>query len=65
MTQENKESWTIEISEENFTFTRQLNGKTQESYAPVTRSKASIYASAIIHGFQPPRDLRNFDTPTG
>jgi hypothetical protein len=40
-----------------------LMGKVDESYGFVTPDVAAIYLAAIIHGFQPPRDLRHLDTP--
>jgi len=62
---EREEKWEIDISGDSFTFKRVINGRVEESYAAVNTAKAAIYANAIIHGFQPPRDLRSFDKLTG
>lgn len=54
------ERWIIDIREDGFMFKREIYGRTEESYAPVSREKAAIFAAAIIQGFEPPRLL----TPT-
>lgn len=53
------EEWHIKISEDGkqFFFSRYINGIVNEQYAPVSVDKASIYCAAVIHGFQPPRNL--------
>lgn len=60
-----KEKWVIEKRGEKFFFTRLLNDKPVESYAPVTPEVAAIYAVAIVQDFQPPRCLIYLDKPAG
>ncbi|KLF03342.1 hypothetical protein YA24_09000 [Klebsiella aerogenes] len=60
-----QEKWVIEISGGRYMFTRELNGVVDETYSPVSKEKAAVFASAIIHGFQPPRDLRSLDKQPG
>lgn len=40
-----------------------LMNKIDESYNVVQKGIASIYLTAIMNGFQPPRDLRHLDKP--
>jgi hypothetical protein len=62
---ETTEKWVIEKSGERFFFTRMLNDKAVESYAPVSQEVAGIYAAAIVQGFQPPRCLNYLDKLVG
>lgn len=62
-----EEKWTIDISigadgGKRYMFRRIVNGEVKETYAHVNEDVASIYASAVIHGFQPPRILPRIDT---
>lgn len=60
-----KEIWKIEITGSQYVFSKEVNGRSDESYAPVGKEKAAVFAVSIIQGFQPPRDLRNYDTQAG
>lgn len=60
-----QERWVIEISDGRYAFTKEINGSIDESYAPVCKAKVAVFASAIIQGFQPPRDLRSCDKQAG
>ena len=60
-----KEHWTIELSGKKVHFTRYINNKVNEAYAPVSKRKAAVCAAAIIQGFEPPRLLRDSDIPAG
>lgn len=53
------EEWKIQVSKDRteFIFSRSLNGIVQESYKPTNQSEASVWVSAIIVGFEPPRSL--------
>jgi hypothetical protein len=62
---ETTEKWVIEKSGERLFFTRMLNCKAVESYAPVSQEVAGIYAAAIMQGFQPPRCLNYLDKLAG
>ncbi|WP_368750314.1 hypothetical protein [Klebsiella aerogenes] len=53
--QPQEEKWTISILGDRFTFNREVNGRTEESYAPVNREKATVFVAAIVQGFEPPR----------
>lgn len=55
------ERWTIDIDSNRFLFRREINGIINESYPPVEPDVAALYAIAIIHGFEPPRHLREKD----
>lgn len=59
------EKWVMEKKGELFVFTRMVNDKAIESYAPVSQAVAGIYAAAIVQGFQPPRCLIYLDKPAG
>ncbi|ROR60841.1 UNVERIFIED_ORG: hypothetical protein EC838_0132 [Providencia alcalifaciens] len=59
----NGDQWLISIIGNKFEFKRTFNGKTLESYPPVERSKATLYATAIVNGLQPPRGLCPSDKP--
>ncbi|HHR5901443.1 TPA: hypothetical protein ACS7XC_002360 [Providencia alcalifaciens] len=50
-------TWTIEIKNDLFFFKRAINGRIDETYAPVRRDKAAIFAAAIIQGYEPPKLL--------
>ena len=56
-------SWEVVVYDDCVHFKRVDNGRMQEGYPPVPVSKAAVYAAAIIHGLQPPRDLRPCDKP--
>jgi hypothetical protein len=65
-----KEEWRIEIfvhenepEKELFSFRRYVNGNPIESYPPVSKIEAILYASSVISGFEPPRKLTHFHTP--
>ena len=57
--------WIVVVHEDRVHFKRFENGAIVESYAPVSPVKAAVYATAIVNGLQPPRDLRPCDKPTG
>ncbi|WP_265214373.1 hypothetical protein [Herbaspirillum lusitanum] len=57
--------WQIERAAERYIFRRIVNGVTAESYRPVTRDVASVWAISIIQDFQPPRHLQHSDKPVG
>lgn len=59
------EEWRIKIENESFHFVRYVNGKPNESYRHVGAAVASIWAAAIIQGFEPPRHLSSSDRPPG
>lgn len=59
------ETWVIESQEGRFSFRRLINGRINESYRPMDQDEATLAATAIIHGFQPPRRLYHLDKPTG
>lgn len=50
-----QEKWVIEVDNGGFLFSREVNGRVKENYAPVGREKATVFAVAIIQGFEPPR----------
>lgn len=52
------ERWIIEINGDRYLFRREINGKPNETYAPVGQHLAAIYAIAIINGYEPPRQLK-------
>lgn len=56
-------SWAVDVYDDRVSFKRIHNGRTEESYPPVSISRAAVYAAAIVGGLQPPRDLRPCDTP--
>lgn len=58
-------SWQMIVYDDCVSFKRVDNGRLQEGYPPVSVSKAAVYAAAIVHGLQPPRDLRLCDKPIG
>ncbi|MDA5499940.1 ClpX C4-type zinc finger protein [Yersinia aleksiciae] len=57
--------WIMVVFEDRVYFDRFENGAKIEGYAPVSVSKAAVYAAAIVNGLQPPRDLRGCDKPIG
>lgn len=66
-TPENSElisKWVIEVYDDKVQFRRMGDGVVLEGYPPVTPAQATVYASAIVNGFQPPRDIRLCDKPT-
>lgn len=56
-------SWVIQLGKNEVQFNRVIDGRIEESYAPVNYVKANVYAAAILNGLQPPRDLRLSDKP--
>ena len=50
-----QERWVIDFKGDAFFFTREINNRTEESYAPVSREKAAVFVAAIVQGFEPPR----------
>ncbi|EHQ1843219.1 hypothetical protein JYZ08_004387 [Salmonella enterica subsp. enterica serovar Saintpaul] len=52
-----KEKWVIFVDNDSFLFSREVNERTEEIYTPVNREKATMFAVAIIQGFEPPRLL--------
>ncbi len=52
-----QEKWVINVDNGSFLFSREVNGCIKETYAPVNREKATVFAVAIIQGFEPPRLL--------
>lgn len=54
-------SWQMVVYDDCVSFRRMGNGQIEESYPPVPISKATVYATAIVNGLQPPRDLRPCD----
>lgn len=54
-------TWQVVVYDNCVSFKRFDNGQIQEGYPPVPTSKAAVYAAAIVHGLQPPRDLRLCD----
>lgn len=55
------EKWVIEKTGEKFIFTRLIDDKAIESYAPVSQGAACIYAAAILQNIQPPPCLMCLD----
>ncbi|KFC09038.1 hypothetical protein GTGU_01230 [Trabulsiella guamensis ATCC 49490] len=51
---EAKERWIITRDNDHYYFVREINGVVEESYAPVSRPRATVFAAAIIQGFEPP-----------
>ncbi|MEX6285522.1 hypothetical protein AB6F89_02905 [Providencia hangzhouensis] len=58
------DAWVIQLGKNEVQFNRVIDGRIEESYAPVNYVKANVYAAAILNGLQPPRDLRLSDKPT-
>lgn len=52
------EQWIIEINGDRYLFRREINGKPNETYAPVGQHLAAMYAIAIINGYEPPKQLK-------
>lgn len=63
--QQRREVWAIEIDGDAFWFKRLIDGAVNESYRAVGISEASVWAVAVIQGFEPPRVLRESDRPAG
>lgn len=66
-----KEEWRIEIfvrenepTNELFSFRRYVDGKPIETYRPVSKSEAILYASSVIIGVEPPRKLIPLNLPS-
>jgi hypothetical protein len=56
--------WSVAVFSDKVHFIRIKNGAKTENYAPVSIGKAAIYATAIVNGLRPPRDLYQCDIPT-
>lgn len=56
-------TWLIQMDNDNVVFSRIMNGKVDESYAPVSYDKANVYAASILNGLQPPKHLCQSDKP--
>jgi hypothetical protein len=56
--------WSVTVFSDKVHFIRIKNGAKTENYAPVSISKAAVYATAIVNGLRPPRDLYQCDIPT-
>lgn len=56
-TKEDLEIFTIKRLGKRFYFSRSINGVKQESYAPVDKALASVYAVAYMQGYEPPKRL--------
>ncbi|MBC8994966.1 hypothetical protein IAI51_00265 [Pseudomonas sp. N40(2020)] len=56
-------SWQVVVYDDCVSFKRVDDGQMLESYPHVSISKAAVYAMAIVHGLQPPRDFRPCDKP--
>ena len=57
--------WMLKVNDSGVELTRLHEGKPVERYRRVDHSTGAVYAAAIIHGFQPPRDLRHCGKPIG
>ena len=51
-------SWEVVVYDDCVRFKRVDQGQMQEAYPPVPTATAAVYAAAIVHGLQPPRDIR-------
>ncbi|SUF50770.1 Uncharacterised protein [Salmonella enterica] len=56
-----RERWIFTIENDRYLLVREVNGVAEESYAPVNRAKAAVFAAAIIQGFEPPRLVTQAD----
>ncbi|EAW0247703.1 hypothetical protein ABVL59_002533 [Salmonella enterica] len=56
-----QERWIIDIQGGLFFFTREINGQVRDSYAPVKKEKAAVFAAAITQGIEPPRLVTQAD----
>ncbi|WP_337239201.1 hypothetical protein [Proteus faecis] len=51
-------TWIIQIdNKDDVVFSRITDRKVDESYTPVSRDKANVYAVSILNGFEPPEHL--------
>lgn len=57
------DEWRITISGDVYLFSRCVNGYAIETYRPVGRGEAAVWAVAIIQGYEPPRHLQQSDAP--
>lgn|GEM_PF-5064929 len=56
--------WSVQVYTDKVLFRRIKDGAMKEAYAPVSLAKAAVYATAIVNGLRPPRDLYQCDIPT-
>ncbi len=56
-------AWVIQLGKDEVQFARVIKGGIDEDYAPVGRSTANVYASAILNDLEPPRYLHPCDKP--
>lgn len=57
-------AWIVQVGSNDVWFSRVTNGRIDYDYAPVSRYKANVYASAILNDLEPPRHLQKSDKPT-
>lgn len=57
-------AWIVQVGSDDVWFSRVTNGRIDYDYAPVSRDKANVYASAILNDLEPPRHLQKSDKPT-
>ncbi|MGI4936318.1 MAG: hypothetical protein ACRYF5_06170 [Janthinobacterium lividum] len=57
------EEWRIQITGDTYRFKRYINGKLDESYRSVDQAEATVWAAAVIQGYEPPRSLNQSDRP--
>lgn len=57
-------TWLMQMESDNVVFSRIVNRKVDESYAPVNYDKANVYAASILNGLQPPKYLCQSDKQT-
>jgi hypothetical protein len=66
MLAEGDDAWLLRRFGDEWHFVRlDSNGQVSETYVRVPSEKAAVWAVAVISGFQPPRALRDLDTPFG
>nr|WP_067285772.1 hypothetical protein [Marinobacterium profundum] len=60
--QEGTERWVMDFMPDGrVNFSRFVDGALEEKYRPATRAEATVWAAAIIQGYQPPASLRSQD----
>ncbi|ENQ3931843.1 helix-turn-helix transcriptional regulator [Salmonella enterica subsp. enterica serovar Newport] len=52
------ERWIIDISGDNYKFTREINGEMNAEYCYIKKDLATVYAILVINGFEPPVHLK-------
>ncbi len=57
------ETWEIRFEGEKVHFSRWIDGKPDELYAPLTLAQGAVAATMIFNGFQPQRRLKSLDIP--